>query len=577
MPFVRLLVAFMLLSALMPACRSRSHEPQQKHPEKALSDKEKLEFSFHFYEGIKEKTIGNLAKAQAQLQQAIRVDPRNDAAHYELSQIYLLSGNTDLAKISGELALRFNPDNIWYKKSLAEIYETTGDFSKQIRLLNEIAKQEPQSTEALYALADAYGRAGKFEDALRVCEQIEAREGTSEEILIQKKNLYLRLNKPSKAIEEINKLIKLYPDEPGFRGLLAEIYLYEKKPDKALEQYQEILRLQPANPTIRFSLAEFYRAQGDNKKSFDELKLAFGNPEADVAQKIHVLSSYFIITEKFPELRPQAFELCRELVQVHPDDARAHSIYGDFLFREEQYHEALEQYESAVAKDKSRFTVWNQLLLTLNELDDAAMLNAKSTEAAEIFPQQPVLYLYKGLSFMQLKKYDDAVDALKAGLMITVENEALTVQFLASLGDSYHRLGRYDESDEAYESALKSDPDNAYVLNNYAYYLSIRKVKLTRAEEMARRCNDMNPGKPSYLDTYAWVLFQSGKTDEALLLIEKAIASGGDTNSTIVEHLGDIQWTLNKKDAAIESWKKAKSLGGEVVKLDKKISEGLGK
>jgi tetratricopeptide (TPR) repeat protein len=290
-----------------------------------------------------------------------------------------------------------------------------------------------------------------------------------------------------------------------------------------------------------------------------------------------VLSSYFIITEKFPELRPQAFELCRELVQVHPDDARAHSIYGDFLFREEQYHEALEQYESAVAKDKSRFTVWNQLLLTLNELDDAAMLNAKSTEAAEIFPQQPVLYLYKGLSFMQLKKYDDAVDALKAGLMITVENEALTVQFLASLGDSYHRLGRYDESDEAYESALKSDPDNAYVLNNYAYYLSIRKVKLTRAEEMARRCNDMNPGKPSYLDTYAWVLFQSGKTDEALLLIEKAIASGGDTNSTIVEHLGDIQWTLNKKDAAIESWKKAKSLGGEVVKLDKKISEGLGK
>jgi tetratricopeptide (TPR) repeat protein len=570
------ILLFLFLLSMSVACRVKNdHVKAAHHHEERLSEKEQLDFSFLFYEAIKDKTLGNFQQAQSKLQQAIRIDPRNDAAHYELSQVYLQTGNADLARMSAELAVKFNPRNSWYKRSLAEIYGETGQTTKQIAMLNDLLEKEPGDTEALYQLGEAYIRVRKFEDALKIYDRIEKREGYSEELAIQKKNLYLKLEKTQKAIDEIRKLIAANPEEPGYYGILAEIYMADNKPAKALEQYDEILKRDPQNPNVHFSLADFYRKQGDNQKSFSELRKAFENPEGDIELKLQVVASYFELIGAFPELKSQVLELCQVMVKVHPQDARAKAILGDYFFMEEKYKDAFAQYEQSISIDKSRFSVWNQLLLTLNELDETKKLNELSTEACALFPQQPVFFLYKGLSFMQLKQYEPAVEAFKEGLLVTVDNKELSVQLLANLGDACHHLKKYAESDEAYESALGYDPQNTYVLNNYAYYLSVRKVKLEKAAALAKRCNELEPGRPSYEDTYAWVLFQSGKASEALVWIEKAIASGGGSNSTIVEHKGDIYWILDKKDLAVESWKQAKQLGGDAQRLDKKIREGL--
>jgi tetratricopeptide (TPR) repeat protein len=568
-------ILFLSLTTLAIGCKVKRSPLHGLEKQTTLSEKEQLDFSFLFHEAIKDKLLGNYSQAQNKLQQAIRINPRSDAAHFELSRVYLQNGNADLARMSAELAVKFNPENIWYKRTLVGIYDQTGEWARQIALLQEMSKHDPADTEILYDLGEAYIHAGKYEEALKIYDKIEKKTGLSEELAIQKKNLYLQLRKPDKAIDEISKLIQNYPEELGYRGVLAEIYLYNKQPEKALGQYQEILRLDPQNPNVYFSLADFYRKQGDNQKSFEALRQAFVNPESSADLKIQVVASYFEITSDFPELKDQAYQLCQELIRAHPEDTRAKSIYGDFLFRDEKYREALEQYEGVLKTDKSRFSVWNQLLLTLNELGETETLNQRSTEAAELFPQQAVIYLYKGLSSMQMKQYETAVESLKEGLLVAVDNKPLTVQFLASLGDSYHHLGRYPESDEAYEQALKADPANTYVLNNYAYYLSVRKSKLDRAAELALKCNTIVPGKPSYQDTYAWVLFQAGKLEEAALWIDKAISSGGGTNSTIVEHRGDIYWSLDKRQEAIESWQKALEIGGEPQRLNQKIREGL--
>ena len=46
--------------------------------------------------------------------------------------------------------------------------------------------------------------------------------------------------------------------------------------------------------------------------------------------------------------------------------------------------------------------------------------------------------------------------------------------------------------------------------------------------------------QPSYEDTYAWVFYQMKDYQNALVWIEKAISSGGNTSSTIVEHYGEM-------------------------------------
>ena len=111
------------------------------------------------------------------------------------------------------------------------------------------------------------------------------------------------------------------------------------------------------------------------------------------------------------------------------------------------------------------------------------------------------------------------------------------------------------------------------MLNNYSYYLSLRKTKLQQAVEMMSLCVKLSPGEPSYEDTYAWVFYQLKDYNSALFWIEKAISGGGNNNSTIVEHYGDILYQLSKKEAALLQWQKAKELGSKSKFIDKKISD----
>lgn len=91
------------------------------------------------------------------------------------------------------------------------------------------------------------------------------------------------------------------------------------------------------------------------------------------------------------------------------------------------------------------------------------------------------------------------------------------------LGDIYHQIGNDDKAFQAYDSCLVYTQSDATVLNNYAYYLSLKKKNLNKAEEMSRRSNELEPDNSTYLDTYAWVLYQLKRYDEAKDIMDKAV------------------------------------------------------
>jgi tetratricopeptide (TPR) repeat protein len=574
MSVINKLLILLFLPAFV-ACSTKKQVSNEKEPSAAhvLSEKEQLDFAYLFFEAQKDKLLGNFSLAQAKLQQALRIDPRSAATHFELSQIYLQTGNLESAEISGKLAIKFDDKNKWYKLAMADIYERGGKFKEIVPLMEHLSKDEPGNPEYLFALGASQAQIGEYADAVKTYDKLQSITGLTEDLALQKKNLYLRMGKPDKAVEEIQKLMNEYPEEVGYRGFLAEIYLANKQPDKALIEYQEIIRLQPDNPNVHFSLAEFYRQQGDKEKSYQELKQAFANQEASLELKLQVLSSYFDITSQYPELKQQALELCEILVQTHPEDPQSHAVYGDFLLREERLEDAKTQYLQVLKADKSRYSVWNQILLIEAELQHYQSLYDLSKEAMELFPYQPNLFLYNGIAAIQLKHYDEAIVALKDGANVTIGNSALSAQFYSSLGDSYNSISKYKESNEAYEKALKYDESNTYVLNNYAYYLSIRKENLPRAREMAAKCNELQPKNASFQDTYAWVLFQLEEYELANTWVDKAIDNGGIRSGTIMEHKGDILMKLGKTQDALDFWNRALELGGASEKLSMKINQ----
>ena len=139
------------------------------------------------------------------------------------------------------------------------------------------------------------------------------------------------------------------------------------------------------------------------------------------------------------------------------------------------------------------------------------------------------------------------------------------------LGDAYNATKAYDKSDKAYDEALALNPDNNTALNNYSYYLALRKTNLEKAEKMSLQLTKNSPDNPTFLDTYAWVLYTREKYKEAKKVIERAISTG-NANATHFEHYGDILFKLGDVNGAVQQWQKARGMNANSETLNKKIA-----
>lgn len=566
-----LLVIFAFVSPLQAQKPSGKNNTVQKQPE-APSRKSIVPTAI-FIEANKAKMIGDMATASALFGKCILADPSNDAAYYELASIHNDNNDPSTAEQLADKAYRLDEKNPWYGLLLLDIYRQNNKNDAAVKLAQHLVKESPENPELLFELADLYLTLEKYGDAIKIYDKIEERVGISEEISVQKQKIYMAENKSGKATEEMEKLAAAFPEESRYQALLAETYMKAKMPEKALIAYNRIAEIDPGNPYIHISLADFYRQQGDKKRAFEELKLGFANPTLDIDTKVRVMITYYSLSEIYDEMKSEAIELAQILKATHPDNPKSHSMYADFLVRDKKFEEARVEYRKVLALDSSKYVVWETVLQLDAQLADFIALEHESTRAIELFPLQPLPYLFSGAANTQRKKYTEAIKSLEAGMKLVADNNSLLAQFNAYLGDAYNAIENHEASDRAYEKSLKLNPNDSYVLNNYAYYLALRGKDLDEAEEMAKKSSELDPRNPSNLDTYAWVLYKVGKYSEAENTILKALEIEGNTSAVILEHYGDILYKLGQLDKAFEYWQKAQTVGKGSDFLGKKLKE----
>lgn len=541
---------------------------------KVLSDKERIDFEYLFLNANKEKLLGNYESAEILFMQALQANPNSGATMYELANIYAFQNNKKQALYYSKRAAESDTKNIWYQILYAECLKDNKQPAEVAGVYQRLLKEYPDRIDFYYELANAYLYMNKAYDAIKTYDKIENKIGITEDASLQKIKIYRATKNYDKGIHEVKKLIIAFPKESKYYGMLGELYQDKGENDKALEAYNDLLKIDSTNAYVHLALAEYYRKLKQDNKAFNELKTAFRNDELDIDAKINILISYYAITEKnHPELKAEADVLCNILVAIHPDDAKAFSMYGDFLFRDRKMEEARNQYRRAIELDKEKYALWNQLLFIESELKDYVAMLKESKEAIELFPNQPLPYFFNGDANMRLKKYQDAVNVLEEGKEFVYGDTLLLVQFYANIGDAQNQLKNHALSDAAYEKALSIDPNNSYVLNNYAYYLSLRKKNLDKAAEMSKRSNELEPNNNSYQDTYGWIFYQMGKYEDAKTWIKKALENGGRNNGTLLEHYGDILYQLGNKEEALKYWIDAQKAGGASDLIDKKVAE----
>lgn len=542
-------------------------EPDQLRPQIDTRFQEK------FFQAQLEKARGNHQQAYLIFEECLDIDPQSAAVHFELGKMDLEQKNApESALIHAKKCAELDKTNPWYQQLLGDTYMALGKYDAAIKSFREVAKLNTDDPNILYQLASAQLYAGKKSDAIATYDELERKTGPYEELSIQKHQLYLELKDQTKAGEELEKLALAYPEEPRYWGMVAQFYQSIGNHEKAERALEEMVKSDPENGMVHFQLSEYYAAKGDDKKSYDELKIAFASTDVGVDLKIGVLARYLQLTDVRKEFLEQAYELLTLARQVHPNDAVIYAMSGDFYYRDGKKAESLVEYQKSLALDQSRRMIWEQVLLIQSELMDFTSMARDSEKAISIFPTMPEFYYYNGVAHQKLNDYNKAAESYNLGKELVIDNDILLLRLYSSLGECYHFLGQHEKSDDAYESALKIDPQNVFVLNNYAYYLSLRKVKLEKAAIMSARTNELNPGVSSFEDTYGWILYQQGKYNDALTWVQRALEHD-ETNGELLEHLGDILFRLGRTQEALSKWKEAEKLGGASKNIQQKIQQ----
>lgn len=409
---------------------------------------------------------------------------------------------------------------------------------------------------------------GDFEEALQVYDQLRERLGSDEESMLSKARVLRAMDNLSEAIATLETLMDHSPKENIVYLTLSEYYTLEGRTDDALRVLDSAAGRFPGNPLIILAKADAYHAAGDLDQAFRYLEEGFSSNELDIDAKAGVL---YNMLERRTFSDHQLLAIAEKFLTSNSADARAHAVHGDVHLQLGNFKRAEESYDQALKLDPRVPGIWMQLLQVLVFTGDIGQAQQMGAEASALFPREADILMITGNAFLAGKDYPKARKYIEAALNNEnqEDSEALT-RIYSTLGGVYHKLGMHAESDVAFSEALVHDSLNVFALNNYAYYLAVRKQHLEKAAAMSSRTLTLVPDEATYEDTYAWVLFQMERYEEALVWIRRAIANSENVSPTLLEHYGDILYRNGKSREAISQWKKAiKQADANYENLDK--------
>ncbi|PID88868.1 MAG: hypothetical protein CSB02_00490 [Bacteroidia bacterium] len=524
-----------------------------------------------FLEAERYKMIEDYTQAKEYYSKTLDLDKNYDPAMFELGRICLMQRRYDEALLWIEKAYAEDPNNKWYGVYLSDLYKANGQFAEARKVYEHLLENEPQNAEYLHSLLEIYKQEGKTKKALQCLDKLEKIEGASEAIAFEKRDIYLQEGKQDKAVEAIKALHLSHPQEAKYCNMIAEMYMKNEQSSEALKWYKKVLEINPKDPYINITLADYYKNIQAPDSAFYYLKAGCANPELPLSLKVQMLGELMdkstVIANKDTR---SPLELAEILVNTHPEAGLAHAIYGNMLFADSLFARAKPELAFAIEHDSTNYRVWDQMLLTLGQLEDYPALVNYSQRAMRLFPNMVFPYYMNALSNFLTKNMRAAITTSRLGARISPSDE-LSEQFYMIMGDAYHDINRNDSAFIAYEKCLKIKADNPIVLNNYAYYLALESKDLNKAEQMAAKAIEIDPN-PNNVDTYAWVLFKLKRYEEAETYILKVLRKDKSPSKEVLSHAGDIFLHVGKTKKALKYWGKALELSPQDSVLQQKIN-----
>jgi tetratricopeptide (TPR) repeat protein len=536
----------------------------------SLNENDSKRFNYFFLEAVRQQQLDHHAAAYDLLRHCLEINPQSPEANFALSAYYAEMQNDSAMLACMEKAAAISPSNHIYLERLGQVYIKTKDYDKATEIYERLSENNPGRTDVLGILVQLYQNQQNYDKVIDILNRFEMIEGSNEDITLSKMQVYAMQGDKKKEFNELRNLARQHPNDYNFRVMMGNWLLQNGKEKQALAEYNNVLKKEPGNIMAQMSMLDYYRSQQQDSLAKAQTERLLLSEQTELDSKRLLMRQFISDNEQHGGDSTEVLDLFEKVLSQPQPNAEMADLCAAYMSIKKMPQDTISKaLERVISIEPDNVGARLQLLQTAWEKKDFDRIVTLAKPGVEYHPDNIWFYYFLGLAYSQKKDNELALETFRKGVGQAGEDsdKKIVADFYSIIGDILHEKGQFKEAYEAYDSCLQYQPDNIGCLNNYAYYLSVEGRDLAKAEQMSYRTVKVESNNPTYLDTYAWILFRQERYEEARIYIEQALAADSTLSDVIIEHAGDIYMMAGMPEKALEYWQRALDMGSDNAAL----------
>lgn len=408
-------------------------------------------------------------------------------------------------------------------------------------------RQQKVSQQALVTAVQLY-QDGKMQEAYSLLKQADAINPDNDAVHYYMGNIAVASNDGEKALEHYRKAYSLDSTNVWYGQRLASLLYAMRMPQQALTIYESLNKRRPYDLDIISAMMDVCIMVGENERAdslLSRIETLHGENDYSRLTRIEILRQQ----GRFPEF----FGSLKEFFRTAGMQGGEKTEILDKVIKSSD-----PRFNYVHLKDYAELT---DICLEQHPLDTAVVhyaagfyystdRKAKALELCNKWPRDIAMVEMAIAIYYNSNDYEGALKKADDFAALAGSNKEMFVRACTIKGDCYQYLGQSEKAFKEYEAALKVVPDDANILNNYAYFLVCENQKIGKAAKMSKKAIELEPGNASYLDTYAWILHRQKKYKQAKVYFKKALLYGGKDSATVLEHYAQTLDALGEHNLA---------------------------
>ena len=508
-------------------------------------------------------------RAEKIWREVIAEDGNYAPALYNLSLLHRanLSEATPLAK----RAYYADTTNKWYLDSYATMLFDLGELDEAFPLYKRLLAMDSQQTSTYYYLSCIHTHNKDIEAAISVLDSAEVRMGPNPYLDRIRVELLIDTRQYDKAISLGRRAVENSPYDVDARLSLAATYERAERDSLARVTYEEAYLIDTTRLETIVELLDYNIRKSNLAEQFKWEGLILGHERVPLDVKLERMH-VFMEGDFYRNNYFRVGGLLNVLVKHYPTDRDVVHLNTQHLYSGGMIDQAAEYLRSHTHDANVTPEDFSLLAALDTTLEDEDALFSDVERGLALFPEDVKLISMYSLLYHYSDDTKGAIRILSDATKRLKKSEDLSYCW-GRIGDLYHEIDNDKQAFKAYRKALDYNPENAEVLNNYAYFLSLRKEELERALAMSLLAITLEENNYNYIDTYAWVLHCLGRDSEAKKYMRQALMLSQHSESSLLTHYADILWALGEGFMADIYWQKAVDAGYDANEMAEHIAQ----